>query len=146
MSVVGDVVSPRTVDWARVRRASFAVRHRYRYAYQAPVANLTQRLVMLPPDLHGDQRLLDHTLRVSGAEGPHKLTWEMDGFGNRVAHVAASRVVEAIEFEAVYHLERVAGPSIEKATAAAYLEPTALTAPDARLREAARAIRAGGAG
>jgi transglutaminase-like putative cysteine protease len=141
MNVLEDVVSPRSVDWARVRRASFAVRHRYRYAYQAPVTNLTQRLVMLPPDRHGDQRLLDHTLRVSGAEGPHSLTWEIDRFGNRVAHVAVSRVVEAIEFEADYHLERVVGPSTEPAAAASYLEPTALTAPDARLKDAARAIR-----
>ncbi len=166
-------IDPTTVDWSRVARAAFQVRHHYRYTYGAPATQLHQRLVMIPPDRHGDQRLLTHTLRVSGAEGQHAVVWEHDRFGNRVAHVRAARVPEAVEFDVTYSVERVAAarrtgdvalpgaPAIAALPAAGatdaarfgredltqYLEPTALTAPDAQLRsvaaELAGELRAG---
>ncbi len=140
-------VPHRAVQWDSARRARFTVHHHYRYAYGAPITNLTQRLVMVPPDEHEDQQLLGYSLRVTGTDGLHTVRWERDRFGNRVAHVSVPRVREAVSFEADYRVSRSArstdaptqimlsGPNVST-----YLEPTALTAPDDRLRGVAQWI------
>src|SRR5438094_8581971 len=74
-------------DWSRVRRAVYEVQHHYSYTYTGPVRALRQRLVMIPPDHHVDQRLLSHSLDVRGAGAPVTLAWETDPFGNRVCWV-----------------------------------------------------------
>jgi transglutaminase-like putative cysteine protease len=136
------------VDWPRVRRARFDVRHHYRYAYREPITHLRQRLVMTPPDRHADQVLLDHGLQVTGAGDAPAISWEADRFGNRVASVSVPRVSDAVTFESAYRVERVAphpaAPASREHTPAqlaAFLETTALTAPDARIAAAAALIR-----
>lgn len=124
----------------------FRVRQHYRYTYSGPVWDLHQRLVMIPRDEHGDQRLLQHDLAVRGTEGDHRITWERDPFGNRVARVVANRVPQAVDFEATFRLERTRGTGSAPAPwgnhreRLEYLRPTALTAPDRRLLDAALAI------
>jgi len=120
------------------------VRQHYRYTYTGAVWDLHQRLLMVPRDSYRGQRLLHHELVVRGTEGDHRLTWERDEFGNRVARVTANRVPQAIDFEATFRLERTAEPGAidgppwrNDAERLAYLRPTALTAPDKRLIEAA---------
>ena len=137
-------------DWARVRRALFRVRHHYRYTYTSPITDLKQRLVMVPPPLHGDQRLVQSDLQVRGTTSPPEITWERDQFGNRVCHVLADRVARAIDFEATYTVERVAriGPPAEEegptfGMASMYLRHTALTAPSGQLYNAAMEIALG---
>ena len=127
-----------------MRRAVFRVRQHYRYTYSGPVWDLHQRLVMVPRDSYRGQRLLHYDLSVRGTEGDHRLTWERDEFGNRVARVTANRVPQAIDFEATFRLERTADadpaetlPWRNNAERLAYLRPTALTAPDSRLITAA---------
>jgi transglutaminase-like putative cysteine protease len=125
----------------------FRVRQHYRYTYSGPVWDLHQRLVMIPRDVHRDQRLLQYDLSVRGTEGDHRLTWERDEFGNRVARVDANRVPRAIDFEASFRLERRSADATPEpppwrtdAERLAYLRPTALTAPDDRVLDAAVAI------
>ena len=125
----------------------FRVRQHYRYTYTGPVWDLQQRLVMIPRDVHRDQRLLQYDLSVRGTEGDHRVTWERDEFGNRVARVVANRVPQAIDFEAIFRLERKATdgapeprPWRTDAERLAYLRPTALTAPDKRVLDAALII------
>ena len=130
-------------DWQRVCRAEYEVRHAYRYTYATPIADLRQRLVMIPPPAHGDQRLLSHSLEVTGAGGAATITWERDPFGNRVCHVHAARVEETVAFEVRYRVERRGHGSAPRAAARdvdRYTRPTALTAPDPRLEAAAREI------
>ncbi len=108
--------------------------------------DLHQRLVMIPSDRHGDQRLLQYDLAVRGTEGDHRITWERDQFGNRVAQVVANRVPQAVDFEASFRLERSRTVAIDgtpwrnDAERLEYLRPTALTAPDKRLIDAALVI------
>ena len=119
------------------------MRQHYRYTYTGPVWDLHQRLLMVPRDSYRGQRLLHHDLVVRGTEGDHRLAWERDEFGNRVARVNANRVPQAIDFEATFRLERTAEPAVDglpwrnDAERLAYLRPTALTAPDKRLIGAA---------
>ena len=122
-----------------MERAVFRIRQHYRYTYSGPVWDLHQRLVMIPPDVHGDQVLLQHDLAIRGTEGDHRITWERDQFGNRVARVVAHRVPRAVDFEATFRLERrppaltEAPPWRTDAERLTYLRPTALTAPDKSL-------------
>jgi len=67
--------------WDRLSRATFRVRQEYHYAYAAPIHDLRQRLLMLPPEEHGGQRLLERELRVNGAEDVRMLS-QRDRFGN----------------------------------------------------------------
>jgi transglutaminase-like putative cysteine protease len=127
-----------------------AVRHRYRYTYTGPVKNLKQRLVMVPPDEHGGQRLLDYRCDVRGAASAAQLAWETDAYGNRVCWVHAAQVPKAVDFEVTYRVERRAHGSERNAAGhpatgldlAMLLRPTALTAPDATLHAVAAGIAA----
>ena len=135
-------------DWSRVTRATYRVRQHYRYEYTGAVWDLHQRLVMIPPDRHGDQRLLQHDLAIRGTEGDHRMTWERDAFGNRIARVVANRVPTAIDFEATYRVERTQtgpgatepAPWTDAAGRLEFVRPTALTAPDRRLIDEAERI------
>ena len=74
-----------------------------------------------------------------------EITWAPDQFGNRVANVAVQRVPQAVDFEAVFHVERDAtrpgarrpAPWPAELGPMRYLKATALTAPDSRLVDAA---------
>ena len=142
----------RSVEWPEVHHAVYEVHQRYTYAYTAPVSSIRQRLLMIPRDRHGDQRLLDHGLTVSGAEDA-VLAWKDDVFGNRLGWMRSPRVPEELIFDACFRVERQAGrPGTPGAglarawDAGVYLEPTALTAPNAQLRSAAASARHGAAG
>ena len=62
-------------DWSRVTRAVYRVRQHYRYTYTAPVWDIKQRLIMIPPEAGGDQRVLEHELQVRGHEGETEVRW-----------------------------------------------------------------------
>jgi transglutaminase-like putative cysteine protease len=125
-----------------VKAPVLEVRQEYRYTYTDAVSNVRQRLVMVPPDVHLDQRLASFDLRVSGV-GEHALAWSTDEFGNRVCRVEAPRVEAAICFVAHYRVgrtsRRTASPRFERDI---FLEPTALTSPDDRLRAIATELDA----
>ncbi|MEO6527203.1 MAG: transglutaminase family protein [Gemmatimonadaceae bacterium] len=129
--------------WDRLARAAFKVRQQYRYVYPSPIQDLRQRLMMLPPEAHGGQQLLQRDLRVEGADEVRILS-QTDRFGNLVYHVSSASVREAVEFTAEFTVRRNAttGP-LRVATdgiAELYLTRTALTASCTRIREAARAL------
>lgn len=142
----------RSVEWSRVRRAVYEVRQRYAYSYGAPIAAVRQRLLMLPREAHGDQRLVSQQLVIGGATLP-VVSWVEDVFGNRVGRVRSSHVEAELSFAAGYRIARCADAS-EQAGAALtrgwdgglYGEPTALTMPDAALRAVAADLARGGAG
>src|SRR5687767_11919619 len=88
----------RAVDWARTERAIYRGWQKYRYSYTEPVRQVHQRLVVVPPDLHHDQRLLRHQVDVVGTVGTVALEWELDQFGNRVCRVQVDHVQQELEF------------------------------------------------
>jgi transglutaminase-like putative cysteine protease len=140
------VPESRAVDWASARRASYLVSQTFRYEYPEPAHNLNHRLVVIPPERFGDQRRLRHRLTV-GLEDV-RVVDRADRFGNRVYEVFAPRVPSSIEFTVEISIERhAAEPNrLPAAWITPYLlEPSRLTAPDARLSLAAEQLAASGA-
>ena len=140
-------VDPRSVDWAQVAESAYLVQQRVRYEYPAPISDLHQQLVVLPPRTHGDQRRLAFLVEVSNAE--HRLSTRRDAFGNLVVDITVPRVEEAIEFEARTVVERRAGGGPNRVRGGLLqdrrlIDPSPLTMPDDALRVAAAGLLDGG--
>jgi len=130
---------PTSVDWANARRASYQLRQTFRYEYAEPITDLNHRLVVIPPARFGDQRRVYHDLLVELKEVRRQD--REDRFGNFVVEVFAPEVPRAIEFTAEVSIERSASePNVIGGGWPAedwLLQPTALTAADERIQEAA---------
>ena len=131
-----------SVDWSSARRASYLVTQSFRYEYPEPIQDLNHRLVVIPPERFGDQLRLRH--QVSVALDGVQVEDHQDRFGNVVVELFAPRVSSAIELTAEVLVERhAAQPNrlLDGWLGDAYLlEPSRLTTPDARLREAAEEL------
>jgi transglutaminase-like putative cysteine protease len=143
------VLDHRRLDLGAARRVRYVLEQKFRYEYDAPVRELRQRLVIVPPARHGNQYRLAHRLEVTGATARRRVRRDADG--NVVAWLEAERVSHAIEFRLAAVLERVNddGPTLLRAAALRsprLLRPTPLTAADDRLRSMAAAIAADSAG
>ena len=144
-AVIPGLVDHREVRWDRVVQTTYLVHQTFRYEYPGPIEELRHRLVIVPPQEHGDQRRVVHHLRVSGDTASRL---RPDAFGNVLLEVHAPRVDRAIEFEAWIEVDRRAatGPPLLPGTWLTdrrLLQPTPLTAPDAAIRLAAAEIGAG---
>ncbi len=142
-----DLSDGQSVDWLRVRRSVYLVHQHLGYEYPGPIRNLQQRLVIVPPQQHGDQLLLDHRLTVTSSSV--HTTYSTDTFGNTRITCYVPAVEHAIEFEAWILIERQAsaGPHYlltQHLLAEAFNQPSALTQPDQALREVAAQLRNGG--
>jgi transglutaminase-like putative cysteine protease len=139
------LIDPGAVDWRRVTRTAYLIHQAFHYDYPGPIADLEHRLLLIPPAVHGDQRLVAHRLEV-GCASPHTVSSDSDGFGNMVVEVRVPQVQTTVRFEAWSVVERSAAAVPHRVSAAAladprYLRPSALTLPDAALRSAARMHR-----
>jgi len=126
---------------------STAVRYRlqqtFTYDYDGPVRDLVHRLVVVPPVLHGDQRLVSGSVTVSdrGAD----VRWHTDGFGNRHCVVRLHRVPSHLELAVSVVVERRRGHALLTASsqrglaaAAGLRRPSPLTRADERITALAR--------
>ena len=143
------VLDHRRLDLGAASRVRYVLEQKFRYEYDAPVRELRQRLVIVPPARHGNQYRLAHRLEVTGARARRRVRRDADG--NVVAWLEAERVSHAIEFRLAALLERVTGdgPTVLPAEALRsprLLRPTLLTAADDRLRAMAASIAADSAG
>jgi transglutaminase-like putative cysteine protease len=132
-------LNPSSVEWSSARRASYLVSQRFRYEYPEPIRDLSHRLIVIPPERFGDQRLLWHDVTAS-ADGA-RVESRSDRFGNTIVDVFAPRVQAAIEFVAEVSVERHAAEPNRLPDgwlADGYLlEPSRLTVPDDRILLAA---------
>ena len=123
----------RGLDLAAARRVNYVLQQSFRYEYDEPVESLRQRLVIVPPERHGNQHRRAHLLEVDGA--PVRRRVRRDAYGNVVAWLQADRVTEAIEFRLAAVIERVLddGPTVLPADvlhSPHLLRPTRLTSAD----------------
>ena len=140
-----DYLRTRDIDWSKVRCATYEVRQSLRYEYPGPIEDLRHMLIVIPPDRFGEQRLLDHEVRVQPEARPRYST---DRFGNRICQVAIPRVERSLEFDVCLRVARwpeagipVAGPD----EAGLYTASSPLTEPSPKLHAIAEEL-AGQAG
>src|SRR6202035_829541 len=72
-------------------RPVLVLEERIRYAYSRPVANVRQRLRIVPPPLHGRQRRRRWHMAVHGVESSRRHTF-VDRFGNVTVDVLVPQV------------------------------------------------------
>src|SRR3954447_14305142 len=110
---------------------ALSLEQRIRYEYPAPVANLRQRLVVVPIARHGRQRRLSWSIAVDGP-ARSRVGERVDRFGNHVLSVSAGRVPGWVEFTVCSEVEVDSrGAALRVSPDRRYLTPTRLTAPDA---------------
>jgi transglutaminase-like putative cysteine protease len=136
------------IDWQNVQRTTVLIHQTFHYAYPGPVTELRQRLIVVPPDYHDDQRLVTYKSRVSGCNVDTERSY--DTFGNVVLDFSVEEVPHTVEFGTWVVVEReaqVGGADEPDALLpdARFAEPSRLTHPDDELREAAEPLRASGA-
>lgn len=137
------LVDHRAVEWAQVRWTACLIHQHLRYEYPGHIRDLRQRLMLVPPDRHGDQRLVTYKLEVS--EPDIDVIWSADHHGNRIADLFVEHVEQAIDFTAWIVVERDAqhGPTrLSEAPGSALSRPSALTQPDETLNAVAATLRA----
>jgi transglutaminase-like putative cysteine protease len=142
------LIDEREVDWPRVAGVSYLVQQRFRYRYSRPIHALRHRLMVVPPDRHGDQRTVASHVSVSAPVSAERWT---DEHGNVCVEFVLPRVEAFVEFEARIVVSRTAageGSDLHEAdrlTDRRLLDPTPLTAPTPALAHAARRLRDTGA-
>jgi transglutaminase-like putative cysteine protease len=136
------------IDWQNVRQTTVLIHQAFRYDYPGPIAQLRQRLMVVPPDQHGLQRLVTHKLRVSGCNLDSERSY--DSFGNVVLDLTLDEVDRQVEF-ATWAVVECDAPQAGLSHSAhaefdrRFGEPSRLTAPDGALRAAAEEALASGA-
>ena len=138
-----DLLDTRGIDWEQVQRTAYLIHQHFRYDYPGPVRDLKQRLLIVPPDIYGDQKRIVHHLDISTNVAETSI--EVDEFANHVINLHILSIELSIDFEAWIVVERFAdqGPYLLPVAALSdprYLEPSALTQPDTALRQVAATL------
>jgi transglutaminase-like putative cysteine protease len=141
-----DLLDIQGIEWERVQRTAYLIHQHFRYDYPGPVRDLKQRLLIVPPEIYGDQRCIVHRLDVSADVA--ETNSEVDEYANRVINLYIPSIERSIDFEAWIVVERFAdhGPHLLPGAALSdprYLEPSALTQPDDALRKVGAALGEG---
>lgn len=141
-----DLLDVEGIDWQRVQRTAYLIHQHFRYEYPGPVRELQQRLLIVPPEVYGDQKRIVHRLDVSAHVAA--TTSEVDEFGNAVILLRIPLIEGSIDFEAWIVVERHAdhGPHmlpVDVLTASRYCEPSPLTQPDTALQQIATMLLEG---
>lgn len=141
-------VDHRRVEWANVRWTAYLIHQHLRYDYPGRIHDLRQKLVIIPPERHGGQRLVTYKLEVSGPDGtpPVAVEQTQDQFGNLILSLGVEAIERAIDFTAWIVIERDAAADPVTVTGVSYAdrawrEPSPLTAPDDALHAAAAELR-----
>ncbi len=138
-----DTLDHTAVEWSDVRSTAYLIHQHFRYDYLGPIRDLRQRLVIIPPERHGDQRLITQRLEVSSPTT--EIRREIDTFGNLVLSLMVDHVAQAIDFVAWIVVERDRATTRTDVSADTYVspafrEPSPLAAPDDALRDAAASL------
>ena len=131
------------LDLESAERITYRIEQGFRYDYDAPVESVRQRLVVVPPDRHGDLHRRAHRVAVTGATSRRQV--HRDAAGNTIVRIHAARVESSVEFRVAAIVERVRGDGPPTLPVAALTDPrllrhTRLTAPDDQLRELAESL------
>lgn len=130
----------RAVDWQQVVHARYWMEQSFEYTYPGPIRNLRQRLIVIPPDQHGDQRLVAFSLQASSPLASQ--TVEFDRDGNRLIRFFVPQVHERVTFDMKLIVERDIASQhaayVSAEDAAHYRQSTHLTTVDDAINTLAR--------
>jgi transglutaminase-like putative cysteine protease len=139
-----EFIDYRSIDWARVRRSRFLFHQRFQYDYPGPIRDLQQRLVVIPADRYGAQRLCSH--RLSATPTPLDTHSTTDEFGNHVVEMTVEEAQAKVSFEVEMTIENQARGDCNQfftpQAASRFLNPTLLTSPDEYINHVARMLSA----
>ena len=132
----------RDLEWTQVKCARFFAYQRFQYVYPSLVLDLAQRLMVKPPVLHGDQRLLNFKLAIE----PIPLTRRAhsDRFGNEVIKLEIGRINDWTAFEVMFTTLRdsqIGYAMVQRDEAELLKQFTRLTKSDKHLKEIAIALK-----
>jgi transglutaminase-like putative cysteine protease len=117
----------------------YRLRQSFVYEYDGPVRSLVHRLVVVPPEVHGDQQLRSAAVQVSDPAAD--VRWHDDDFGNRHCLVRVAKVPRRLEMHVAVEVDRGV-PLIPAPRPSTWFEqftqPSALTAADAGIMALAR--------
>jgi len=118
-------------------RMTYVLQQCFRYTYDAPVRDVNQRLVVVPPRRHGNQRRRLHSVTVSAADA--RSARRRDAAGNIITEFHVPLVPDSVEFVVEAVVDRVGTGSDVLLPAAVLtdprlLRPTRLTAADPAIR------------
>lgn len=138
------LIDHHSVAWNSVRRSRYWMYQRFQYRYPGKIRELRQRLMIIPQDHYGDQRVCAFEVGVSI---PNAATsTQDDAFGNRVFLIYAPEADAEVTFEMRLVVERDFAapkpPRLRPVDVAPYNAPTPLTTPDATLYAVARRLAA----
>ncbi|MCX6046866.1 MAG: transglutaminase family protein [Chloroflexi bacterium] len=132
----------RSIEWQRVQRTRCLIHQRFHYDYPGPVRELRHRLVVVPTDQHGYQRLCEYQLNVSVPALSQAC--ELDNFGNRIFQFHIAQVDTKLDFDVWTALEQSIQPATRPLVPAEqahhYLMPTRLTTADATIAAVAHKL------
>lgn len=135
-------IDHRKVEWHTAKRTRYLFYQRFHYEYPGPVRNLNQRLIVVPIDLRGDQRLCEHHLQVEPR--PVATRYTGDRFGNRIIEIDVLRIETSVAFEVLMVIERTAqyrdSELLPNHEADLFLNSTRLTTVDTRIATVAREL------
>lgn len=107
-------VQPAVADRDGARPTSrYRLRQSFTYDYDAPAYSLLHRLVVVPPQHHGDQVLRLGAVRVS--DGSAQVSWTGDEHGNRVCLVRLQVVPTSVTMHVEVEVERPDDPGPDTA-------------------------------
>lgn len=132
------------IEWAQVKRTRYYCYQRFHYQYPGPIKHLRQRLMAVPFERYGDQRLYGHRLIVDPA--PLSGNDRIDRFGNRINEFDLPHVDTSVSFEVFSATERTTPPAAPARLPAKvrklFLTQTNLTSPDPHIIETAKELKA----
>jgi transglutaminase-like putative cysteine protease len=132
-------VRPDTEELASAQVVRYRLRQRFSYSYTGRAYDLRHRLVVVPPAVHGDQRLRLGGVEVSSPDA--EVIWRGDEDGNRTTSVRLAVVPESVDMMVSVMVERGGEPALLSSSVLRddrMLRPTPLTSPDERIRSLAR--------
>ena len=146
IATLGDIDDD-AIDWHNVGRTTVLIQQTFSYAYPGPIDALRHRLMVVPPDVHADQRLLTHKLRVSACDVDVERSY--DTFGNVVLDLSLDHVERDVTFTTWAVVERGGGRDGQDVPERGsfdqrFAEPSPLTRPDEVLRAVAGELRSSG--
>ncbi|MEI8307637.1 MAG: transglutaminase family protein [Chloroflexales bacterium] len=130
------------VEWSQVRATRYWMYQRFEYHYPGAIRELCQRLMVIPPERYGDQRVCAYNLRVSVPDAVTSAN--TDPFGNRVFMISIPQISGILAFEMRLVVERDVAdrvwPQVDAGDLVRYLSLTPLTKADTRITDTARQL------